>query len=126
MVWQLRLLSMRHTLQNSSTLPSRLLLWSMLVISSQENQDILVICNNCAIHKNIQFLRMVRERGGLVHFLPPYSPDFMPVEQAFFFMKAWLKRNRDVADRHPIASVYDALEDITQEHAGYFFQACEY
>ena len=69
---------------------------------------------------------MVRGRGGIVHFLPPYSPDYMPVEQVFCVMKAWLRRNRDTAEQRPVAVLYDALEDITPDHAAYFFEACGY
>ena len=86
----------------------------------------IVICDNCAIHKNQQFKDMVRARGGIVHFLPPYSPDYMPVEQVFAVMKAWLRRNRDRAEQAPIAALYDALDAITADHAAYFFQACGY
>ena len=86
----------------------------------------IVICDNCAIHKNQEFINMVRERGGLVHFLPPYSPDYMPVEQVFCFVKDWLRRNRDLAEQRPVAAIYNALEDITFDHALCFFQQCGY
>ena len=28
-------------------------------------------------------------------YLPPYSPDFNPIEEGFSSMKAWIRRNRD-------------------------------
>ncbi|PVF91028.1 hypothetical protein CPB86DRAFT_720218 [Serendipita vermifera] len=31
-------------------------------------------------------------------FLPPYSPDFNPIELSFASMKAWFRRNRDLVD----------------------------
>lgn len=30
-------------------------------------------------------------------YLPPYSPDFNPIEEAFSALKAWIRRNRDYA-----------------------------
>jgi hypothetical protein len=30
-------------------------------------------------------------------FLPPYSPNYNPIEQGFLSMKAWIRRNRDYA-----------------------------
>ncbi|KAF9003818.1 hypothetical protein BDZ89DRAFT_967363 [Hymenopellis radicata] len=33
-------------------------------------------------------------------FLPPYSPDFDPIEEGFSAMKAWLRRNQDFARLH--------------------------
>jgi transposase len=33
------------------------------------------------------------EAAGVIHeFLPPYSPDFNPIEQSFRSLKAWLRR----------------------------------
>ena len=34
---------------------------------------------------------MVYEVGALVHFLPPYSPDYNPIEEAFSKVKGQLK-----------------------------------
>lgn len=28
-------------------------------------------------------------------YLPPYSPDLIPIEEAFSYIKAWIHRNRD-------------------------------
>ena len=29
---------------------------------------------------------------------PPYSPDFNPIEESFAELKAWIKKNRNLAD----------------------------
>jgi transposase len=29
-------------------------------------------------------------------YLPPYSPDYNPIEQSFHKLKGWLKRNREL------------------------------
>ena len=34
---------------------------------------------------------MIEEVGAIVHFLPPYSPDFMPIELAFSKVKTLMK-----------------------------------
>ena len=34
---------------------------------------------------------MIQEAGALVHFLPPYSPDYNPIEEAFSKVKSALK-----------------------------------
>ena len=36
---------------------------------------------------------MCEEAGVLLEFLPPYSPDFNPIEEAFAEMKAWMRKN---------------------------------
>lgn len=34
-------------------------------------------------------------RGMKLQFLPTYSPDLNPIEEAFSSIKAWIRRNRD-------------------------------
>lgn len=50
-------------------------------------------------------------------FLPPYSPDWNPIEQAFHFIKAWLRRHH--ADASHMDTIpwlfYRATEEITPE-----------
>jgi transposase len=40
---------------------------------------------------------MCEERGVLLKFLPPYSPDFNPIECTFKDLKAWIRRNSSLA-----------------------------
>jgi transposase len=36
---------------------------------------------------------MCHEAGVVLEFLPPYSPDLNPIEEAFAELKAWMKRH---------------------------------
>lgn len=48
-----------------------------------------LIMDNCAIHK-LEVLREVVEAFGvLLVFLPPYSPDFNPIEESFSTCKSF-------------------------------------
>ena len=40
----------------------------------------IVVLDNCAIHHTAEVKSMLEGIGVLVHFLPPYSPDFNPIE----------------------------------------------
>ena len=40
---------------------------------------------------NTEWISVIEELGGHVLFLPPYSPDFNPIESAFSTIKAWLQ-----------------------------------
>ena len=55
------------------------------------NPHNIVIMDNCSIHHVPGVLEMIQEVGALVHFLPPYSPDYNPIEEAFSKVKANLK-----------------------------------
>ena len=55
------------------------------------NPHSVVIMDNCSIHHVSGIVQMIEEVGLIVHFLPPYSPDFMLIELAFSKVKAALK-----------------------------------
>ena len=38
------------------------------------------------------------DAGVLLDFLPPYSPDFNPIEEAFAELKAWMRKNIQLQD----------------------------
>ena len=37
----------------------------------------------------------------ILDFLPPYSPDFNPIEEAFAELKAWMRKNNQLQDAYP-------------------------
>lgn len=41
-----------------------------------------VLLDNLKAHRDPEVRRLVRARGATVHYLPPYSPDFNPIEPA--------------------------------------------
>jgi len=69
-----------------------------------------------------------------IEFLPPYSPDLNPIEEAFSSMKAWIRHNRNTAQADFMSEdgfsaqvvLWDAIHSITAEkvqgwfkHSGY-------
>lgn len=62
-----------------------------LLAFNGQNPHSVVVLDNCAIHHVEQTIRMIQEVGALVHFLPPYSPDLNPMEEAFSKVKVTLK-----------------------------------
>jgi DDE superfamily endonuclease len=58
------------------------------------DKNSVIILDNARIHHDDEWIEIVENLGGRVLFLPPYSPDYNPIETAFSFMKSWLKRNR--------------------------------
>ena len=85
----------------------------------------IVVLDNCRIHDSDDFIEMVHSQGGIVHFLPP-SPDFMPIELAFNFVKNWLGRNRSYAEQNSKLAVVKALQAISSMDAENFLATCGY
>ena len=51
-----------------------------------------VVLDNLPAHKRKEAAEAIEERGAWLLFLPPYSPDFNPIELAFSKFKAHRKR----------------------------------
>ena len=43
---------------------------------------------------------MCEEAGVRLEFLPPYSPDYNPIEEAFAELKAWIRKNYMLAETY--------------------------
>ena len=50
-----------------------------------------VMLDNCTIHYCEEAVQIIQEVGAIVHFLPPYSLDYNPIEEAFSKVKAEMK-----------------------------------
>ena len=46
-----------------------------------ENPNSIAVLDNCSIHHVQKVTQLFKDAGILVLFLPPYSPDFMPIEK---------------------------------------------
>ena len=53
-----------------------------------------VVLDNLAVHKQPEIRTAIEAAGAQLRFLPPYSPDFNPIEQAFAKLKALLRAAR--------------------------------
>ncbi len=52
----------------------------------------IVVLDHLPAHKPAAVRQAIEATGAELHFLPPYSPDFNPIEMAFAKLKAWLSR----------------------------------
>ena len=57
------------------------------------NPRSIIIMENCSVHHIADVRTLLDQVAILVIFLPPYSPDLNPAEEAFSFVKAYLKRH---------------------------------
>ena len=57
----------------------------------------IIILNNTSIYKSARLQELCKQAGVILEFLPPYSPDFNPIEATFKDLKAWIKRNYTLA-----------------------------
>ena len=85
-----------------------------------------VLLDNVRTHKGAAVRTLIEARGCRVLFLPAYSPDFSPIEQAFAKLKA-LRRRAGARTREALeAAIAEALAAISAQDAHGWFTACGY
>jgi transposase len=52
----------------------------------------IVVMDNLGSHKAAAIRKMIKAAGARLWFLPPYSPDLNPIEQAFAKIKHWMRQ----------------------------------
>ncbi len=60
------------------------------------NARSIVVLDNCSIHHVQHVIDLFAAAGILVLFLSPYSPDYMPIEETFSYVKYYLKKHVDL------------------------------
>ena len=85
-----------------------------------------VVLDNLAAHKGERVRELVEARGCEVLFLPAYSPDLNPIEEAFSKLKALLRREKSRTKEALVGAIGRALDAITPQDAHGFFAHCGY
>ena len=85
-----------------------------------------VVMDNLSAHKGGRVRELVEERGCEVVYLPPYSPDFNPIEQAFSKLKGLLRKAEARTREALIEAMGRGVEAVTATDASGFFGHCGY
>ena len=86
----------------------------------------LVVMDNLTAHKGSRVRELVERRGCELLYLPPYSPDFSPIEEAFSKLKAMLKKACARTREALVEAIAAALSAVTPEDARGYFDHCGY
>lgn len=86
----------------------------------------IVVMDNLPAHEPLAVRRAIEAAGAELHFLPPYSPDFNPIELAFAKIKAWLKKAAARTVEDLWSAIRGAIDAITPADAESFFAATGY
>lgn len=86
----------------------------------------IVILDNLNIHQDLRVKQAIEASGCRLLFLPTYSPDFSPIEEAFSKLKTCLRR-RGARTRDDLQeAIAAALDLITPQDALGWFTHCGY
>ena len=84
----------------------------------------IVVLDNLQVHKNQAVREMVEAQGCELLFLPSYSPDFNPIEQAFSKLKTFVRKHKARTKQALDDVIAAALKVVTlQDVIGWFSHA---
>jgi transposase len=86
----------------------------------------MVVMDNLSAHKGGRVKEIIEGRGCEVLYLPPYSPDFNPIEQAFSKVKGLLRRAQARTRQALIEAMGEALSAVSARDVRGFFGHCGY
>jgi len=127
---------------------ARLTLLKVPLLTPYPGPRSVVILDNCAIHHDEEIRQIIEVecgklqsleycactdsgtcfKGAKLVYLPPYSPDLNPIEQAFSSIKAWLRRHEKEAVRPEMRPwlIHQATLSVTVQDAEGWILNCGY
>ena len=85
-----------------------------------------VVMDNLSAHQGPRVREAIEAKGCHLLYLPTYSPDLSPIEQAFSKVKTCLRRKEARTREALQAAIAEALETITAQDARGWFTHCGY
>jgi transposase len=82
----------------------------------------IVVMDNLSSHKGSRIRELIEARGCELLYLPPYSPDLNPIEQAFAKIKALLRKAQARTREALLEAMGRALDAVTANDARGFFE----
>jgi transposase len=85
-----------------------------------------VVLDNLAAHKQPEVRGAIEQAGAQLRFLPPYSPDFNPIELAFAKLKAFLRAIRPRTFEQVCDLIRAALALFMPDECANYVRHCGY
>jgi transposase len=85
-----------------------------------------VVLDNLAAHKQPEVRVAIEQASASLKFLPPYSPDFNPIELAFAKLKAFLRAARPRTFDQVCALIAAALALFLSDECANYVRHCGY
>jgi transposase len=86
----------------------------------------IVVLDNLSAHTSQRARAVIEAAGCTLRFLPPYSPDFSPIEWAFSKLKTWLRQAAARTSEALDMAIAAGLQRITRADACGWFTGCGY
>ena len=84
----------------------------------------IVVMDNLSAHKSPASAKLLQDAGIELWFLPPYSPDFNPIELMWSKVKTSLRKAKARTQELLWKAIASALENVSHEDSSNFFHHC--
>ncbi|XP_068697174.1 uncharacterized protein [Montipora foliosa] len=100
----------------------------MLQPFDRVNLNSIIVMDNSDIYHVPRVRDIIEGTGALLIYLPPYSPDYNPLEELFSKVKGHIRRNDVVfqATDNPKALIVESFHHVTSQDCNNYFQHAEY
>jgi transposase len=95
------------------------------LVPTLRSRDI-VVMDNLSSHKSRAVRRAIREVGAKLFFLPPYSPDLNPIEQAFAKLKTLFRKENARTVEQTTHCIGKLINQITPSECINYFRKAGY
>jgi transposase len=85
-----------------------------------------VVMDNLQVHKSLRVRKLIEDAGASVLFLPTYSPDFSPIEEAFSKVKNILRKAQARTHEALVEAIGQALDAVSRQDTLGWFRHCGY
>ena len=83
-----------------------------------------IVLDNARIHKGGKIEKIVEEAGCKLLYLPPYSPDFSPIEPAWGWIKNRVRQRCPRDDKSRVVAVEESAQALPATFAANWFRNC--
>ena len=89
-------------------------------------KNAIVVMDNLSAHKGKKVRHLIEAAGGEALYLPPYSPDLNPIEQAFSKLKHWLRNAQERTTQNLWDMIGIILEHFRPDECARYFKNSGY
>jgi transposase len=97
-----------------------------LILAPTLQRGQVVVMDNLTAHKGERVRELIEGQGCELVYLPPYSPDFNPIEEAFSKIKGLMRKAEARSREALLEAMGSAISALSGEDARGFFEHCGY
>ena len=97
-----------------------------LILAPTLRRGQVVVMDNLTAHKGERVRELIEGQGCEIMYLPPYSPDFNPIEEAFSKIKGLMRKAEARSREALLEAMGRAISALSAEDARGFFEHCGY